>query len=138
MSTPAFASVERPQPNILCITVHAPSPTDEQFAALVDDARRLYVAMPVGFVLVFDLSLMGMVDPRHARAWMALFEEMLPVTRARLLCTLVVITNPLVRLGVDLFLALYDPIRPLRVFDGRAACMLAARRATEDHTLTAE
>jgi hypothetical protein len=130
MAGGGFADVERCSGGLLlCITVQAPTATDAQFAALARAARLAYERMRPDFELVLDLTRLGVLAPHHAQAWMQLFDEVRPITRERLRCTHIVIANAAVRLGLDLFLGLYDPIRPVHVHPDRASCLRAVGAA---------
>ena len=116
--TPASGS----SPPNLVIAARRAQATDDEFRALVADAETAYRATDAPFYLVFDLLRLELVPLHQAHAWMELFERVRPITERLLLCTSLCLASPILRGGVELFLALYHPVKPLHVFGDFSEC----------------
>lgn len=67
MGDEGFAKVRR-RGQLLILTALKASATDEEFTSLVAAAESAYAAMEPGFVLVFDMTLMGPARTSASRA----------------------------------------------------------------------
>ena len=114
--------------NMLVLTVLKPSCTDDEFEECMELTRAAYLAMPAGFVMVFDLCEMSLLSPRRYKQWLALFNSVRDVTERNLICTCVTYENALLQVAINVFLRLYDPVKPFHVFCSREECLAHARR----------
>lgn len=123
-----FARVKRhANRNLLEVTALPGDSSDADFDRLVAECETAYADMPADFVLLFDLTDLQRLKPAYAQAWMRMFERVKPITKARLLCTCVVLTNPIVLMGANLFLSMYNPVKPFHMFEARDDALSKAR-----------
>lgn len=125
--------------NILVLTVLQSTCTDDEFEECMALTRAAYLNMPQGFVMVFDLRKMSLLSAQQVTKWMELFNSVRDVTERNLLCTCVVHDSVLLQTAVNLFLMVYDPIKPFHVFTTRDECFNYARscapnRGAASHT----
>ena len=129
MSRP-FATVDAHNKH-LCIRVRQPACADNDFYDFADHVAETYVTMPHGFVLSIDMMAMERLPLNQALKWMTMFHKVADVTRERLVATCICFDDPLIKISTDLFLTLYNPIKPLHVFDSADACKLKVEQLLE-------
>ena len=99
---------------VLFINVIKKNPVNDEFSDFVDECEKLYTSLCQPFILVFDLSFMGLIGPVEVYQWMTLFFKVKHITEQYLKCT-VVCMNDNLREPVNMFLKLYNPIKPFHV-----------------------
>lgn len=128
-----FASVRTSKShNVLYLTVKKEKASDGEFRQLIESTEREYTAMPPNFVLILDMTHMGLLPLHQAGMWMEMFQRALPVTKANLVQTCICFSNELVKFAVDSFLLLYHPVKPFYTFATRADCVSAAKLRLEE------
>ena len=101
---------------IFCVKVKkANVENDEEFDNLISEIESLYNKIEEPFMLVLYLDKMNQITLPQAFAWMSMFMRVLNITKTFLKCTFVSINSTLQE-PVDMFLKIYNPIKPFRVF----------------------
>tara|TARA_E500000178_G_scaffold355372_1_gene427770 strand:- start:2215 stop:2511 length:297 start_codon:yes stop_codon:yes gene_type:complete len=93
--------------------------------------------MPHNFVLSINMMNMNRLPINQAMKWMAIFQDCAYITRERLMATCICFDDPLVKFATDVFLKLYDPIKPLYIFDTAEECEAKAVSLTSNTMLDA-
>ena len=106
--------------------------SDASFAAFMTEAERVYVGMEASFVLIFRLDFGG-VSVRQAARWMQLFERVRPVTEAKLICTCVCCSSPVVEAWARMFTTVYSSIKPFHVCKDYETCLAKAREGLQNN-----
>lgn len=91
---------------------------DEDWQSARDIIEAFYIfcrdcAKP--FSLIMDASRLVTVDTVNAIRWVSLFLKHRETTKQLLVCSCLITTNENVKLAMDSFLKVYDPIKPFRV-----------------------
>lgn len=129
-----FARVDH-EPQILRITVINERASDGEFSRLIESAEEAYRSRGHPFVLLLDLTRMNQIPLPQAMAWIDLFHRVMPITRERLICTCLCFRDDLVRAAVQLFLALYNPVKPFFIHATVEECDECASRNIQAMTV---
>ena len=116
--------------SILIVRALRPRPTEAEFARTIALCESAYTSMQRPFVLAMDLMDMEEVSVPQALAWMAMFLRVMPTTKRFLVCTCACFP-PSLKNAVDLFLKLYDPVKPFLTCSTREEMDLRAKHAAD-------
>tara|TARA_Y100000746_G_C15463027_1_gene432415 strand:+ start:1319 stop:1690 length:372 start_codon:yes stop_codon:yes gene_type:complete len=104
---------------IFHVQVLKAKPENDEFQNLVCKCEKLYMSMNKPFILSFDLFDMDILGPIEIITWMSMFVRVMPITKEYLVCTFVCVNKSL-KEPIEMFLKMYNPVKPFCFFYDRS------------------
>ena len=106
---------------VLFVTVQRAAPLDDaEWEGTIRNMTAFYDSAEQGgyrFSLVLDFRQMGVLSPHYAQEWASLFLKRKEQTRKCVVATAIITSNLIVKTSLNLFFALYSPVRPMSMVD---------------------
>lgn len=112
---------------VLFVTVQRAAPlNDAEWEGTIRNMTAFYDSAEQGgyrFSLVLDFRQMGVLSPHYAQELASLFLKRKEQTRKCVVATAIITSNLIVKTSLNLFFALYSPVRPMSMVDNVEAAL---------------
>lgn len=104
---------------ILYIQIKKEIPTDSEWTFSKETMINYYEILKISnskISLIFDIRNLGILKKEKCKEWSELLHSRKHITKEKIHKTSIICTNSIIRNMVNMFLVIYKPIRPIKIF----------------------